>query len=66
MRHVSHMVLLCAVLADHKEILDFLADDRVLRLIDRLLPASKVIVAENCNLIIFLVLCKHWIDQENG
>ena len=66
MRHFFHLVWLCAVLADHKEILNLFADDRVFRLVDRLLPASKVIVAENCNLIIFLVLGKHRINQENG
>ena len=65
-RHMPHQILLRTILAYIEEVLDFFADEREFRLIDRLLPASEVIVAEDLNLIIFLVLCKHRIDKKNG
>ena len=65
MRHLSHLVLLGAVFADHEEILDFLANNRELRLTDGLQPAGEVVVAENFNFLIFLVLREHRVDEEN-
>ena len=56
---------LCAVLADHEEILNLFADDRELGLADRLLPAAEIVAAEDLDLLVLFVLGEHRVNQED-
>ena len=56
---------LCAVLADHEELLNFFADDRELGLADRLLPAAEIVVAEDQDLLVLFILGEHRVNQED-
>lgn len=40
-------------------------DNGPLRLLKRLIPASEVIITEDLNVLISLVFCEHWVDQED-
>ena len=56
---------LSAVFADIKEVLNFFTDQGELALLARLPEASKVIVTEDLDLLIFLALGEHGVDQED-
>ena len=64
-KHVVSDARLRAVLAYFEKALDLLVDNGPLRLFKRLFPATKVVIAEDLNVLVFLVLGEHWVDQED-
>ena len=54
-----------AILADFEQALHLFVDDGPLRLLNRLIPAGEVIITEDLNVLISLVFCEHWVDQED-
>jgi hypothetical protein len=55
-----------AVLTDTKVLLDFLAHDREFARLGWLFPACMIVASENLDLLIFFVLSKHRVNEEDG